>query len=83
MLVKLQRPKDTPFWGVFVFGTGVGCGNVFLVIIQLLCPAKPTERPSDMISTCFTPLFVILYNTNFITVLIKLGLKFFDNDDDE
>jgi hypothetical protein len=28
MLVRLQRPKDSPFLGFLGFGTGFGCGNV-------------------------------------------------------
>lgn len=34
VLVRLQRPKDSPFFGVLVFGTSFGCGKVRLVIIQ-------------------------------------------------
>ncbi len=59
MLVRLQRLKDSPFLGVLVFGTGFGCGNVRLVIIQLLCPAQPMERLMDMLSTYFTLVLTI------------------------
>jgi hypothetical protein len=62
MLGRLQRPKDSPFFDVLVFGTGFGCGNVRLDIIQLLCPAQPMERLLDVLSTYFTP---VLNNKNF------------------
>jgi hypothetical protein len=55
MLVRLQRPKDPPSFGILVFGTGFVCGNVRLVIIQLLCPTQPMERLLDVLSTYFTP----------------------------
>ncbi len=51
MLVRLQRPNDSPFFGVLVFGTGFGYGNVRLVIIQLLCSAQPMGRVLDVLST--------------------------------
>ena len=44
VLGRLQRPKDSPYFVVLVFGTGFGCGNVRLVIIPLLCPAQPMGR---------------------------------------
>ena len=44
VLGRLQRPKDSPYFGVLVFGTGFGCGNVRLVIIPLLFPAQPMGR---------------------------------------
>ena len=44
VLGRLQRLKDSPYFGVLVFGTGFGCGNVRLVIIPLLCPAQPMGR---------------------------------------
>jgi hypothetical protein len=44
VLGRLQRPKDSPYFGVLVFGTGFGCGNVRLVIFPLLCPAQPMGR---------------------------------------
>ena len=44
VLGRLQRPKDSPYFVVLVFGTGFGCGNVRLVIISLLCPAQPMGR---------------------------------------
>ena len=57
MLVRLQRPKDSPFFGDLVFGTGFGCGNVRLVIIQLLSPEQPMGSLLDLLSTYFTPVF--------------------------
>ena len=44
VLGRLQRPKDSPYFVVLVFGTGFGCGNVRLVIIPLLCLAQPMGR---------------------------------------
>jgi hypothetical protein len=55
VLVRLQRPKDSPFFGVLVFGRGFGCGSVHLVMIQLLYLALPRGRLLDVVSTYFTP----------------------------
>ena len=58
VLGRLQRPKDSPYFGVLVFGTGFGCGNVRLVIIPLLFPAQPMGRLQNVLSTYFTPPFI-------------------------
>jgi|LakMenEpi03Aug12_release.lakeMendotaPanAssembly.Ray.scaffolds.fasta_scaffold702551_2 hypothetical protein len=55
MLVRLKRPKDSPLFGVLVFGTVLGRGNVRLVSIQfLLCLAQPMERLLDKNGTSQT-----------------------------
>ena len=59
MLVRLQRPKASPFFGVLVFGTGFGCGNARLVIIQLLFPAHPMGWLVDLLSTYFKRCYTI------------------------
>jgi hypothetical protein len=69
MLVRLQRPKDSPFLGVLVFGTGLGCGNVRLVIIQLLCPAQPIVLLLCGLTTYLT---TVLYNKIFFNYALSI-----------
>jgi hypothetical protein len=70
VLGRLQRPKDSSFFRVLVFGTGFGCGNVCLVIIQLLCPAQPMGRILDVLSTYFTPVlyYKIFFSFTFLII---------------
>jgi hypothetical protein len=44
VLGRLQRPKDSPYFVVLVFGTGFGCGNVRLVISHCCAAAQPMGR---------------------------------------
>ena len=67
VLVRFQRPKDSPLFGVLVFRTGFRCYNVRLVSIQLLCLVQRLRYT-------FHKHIVKLYNT-IVSIELQLSWK--------
>ena len=87
VLGRLQCPMDSPFFGVLVFGTGCGCGNVRLVSIPILFLAQPMGRLLDGYSTYFTQVlmswdvcgmcitYIIFWCFLFFFIILKPSLR--------